>query len=290
LYPTLSLLLAATLWGIFWYPLRLLEMNGLSGLWATFLIYLGTFPVLFVLLYLYRKNVVKNVNLLILIALASGWCNTAFILAIIDGPIVRVMILFYLSPLWATLFGVAVLKEKLTLNSIITLTIALFGAVVMLWQDDIGFPIPTSSNDWLALSSGFAFAITNVLARKAVSATIQLKVVFSWLGVIFVSGVLLVFDSNSISNVSSVSTGVILSANLTGAILIVIMTVTVMYGVSHMPVQRSAIILLFELIVAAVSASLLTDEVVLVREWIGGLLILIAGVYASRIVTDEKTL
>ncbi len=284
MYPTLSLLLAAILWGIFWYPLRILEDNGLSGIWATLFIYLGTLPILIVLFYRYRQQFAKNSNLLILIALASGWCNTTFILAIIDGPIVRVMILFYLSPLWATLFGVFILKEKFTTMSGAMLTIALIGAIIMLWQEQVGFPIPSSANDWLALSSGFAFAITNVLARKAQYAPVQLKVVFSWLGVILISGVLVIFDSSSIENTSI---QVIFSAILIGALLIVIMTVTVMYGVSNMPVQRSAIILLFEIIVAAVSANLLTNEVVLIREWVGGILILTAGYFSSKICIDE---
>ena len=33
--PVLSLLLTASLWGLVWYPLRLLEGQGLSGLWVT---------------------------------------------------------------------------------------------------------------------------------------------------------------------------------------------------------------------------------------------------------------
>ncbi len=61
------------------------------------------------------------------------------------------------------------------------------------------------------------------------------------------------------------------------------MTVTVLYGVSHMPVHRSAVILLFELVIGAVSALLLTDEVVLMREWLGGALIVAAAYMAARI-------
>ncbi|MFV2059547.1 MAG: DMT family transporter [Gammaproteobacteria bacterium] len=281
----MSLLLAATLWGLFWYPLRILEQNGLSGLWATLFIYLGTLPILVVLFYRYRDQFYENATLLIFIALTSGWTNTAFILAIIEGPIVRVMILFYLSPLWATLFGVVFLKEKLSFLSLVMLVIAMAGAVIMLWQEDVGFPLPSTTTDWLALSSGFAFAITNALTRKAKYASVQLKVVFSWLGVILVSGVLLVFFN---TNIDSVSVNVIASAVFTGAILVVIMTVSVMYGVSHMPVQRSAIILLFELIVAAVSASLLTDETVLPREWVGGLFILTAGYFSSKLCMEES--
>ena len=37
--PALSLLLSATLWGVIWYPLRLLENRGLHGVWATLLMF-----------------------------------------------------------------------------------------------------------------------------------------------------------------------------------------------------------------------------------------------------------
>jgi drug/metabolite transporter (DMT)-like permease len=57
----------------------------------------------------------------------------------------------------------------------------------------------------------------------------------------------------------------------------------VLYGVTRMPVHRSAVILLFELVVGAVSALLLTDEVVLLREWIGGAMIVSAAYLAARI-------
>jgi drug/metabolite transporter (DMT)-like permease len=63
---------------------------------------------------------------------------------------------------------------------------------------------------------------------------------------------------------------------------ILVMTVLVQYGVTHMPVHRSAVIALVELIAGAVSQQLLTDEVVTVREWVGGGLIVIGAYLAAR--------
>ncbi|MGD8515289.1 MAG: EamA family transporter, partial [Granulosicoccaceae bacterium] len=67
-----------------------------------------------------------------------------------------------------------------------------------------------------------------------------------------------------------------------GVIGMTIMTLSVQYGVTHMPAQRSAVILLFEVVVGAVSASLLTDETVLLQEWLGGILIVSAALVAAR--------
>jgi len=61
------------------------------------------------------------------------------------------------------------------------------------------------------------------------------------------------------------------------------MTLTVLYGVTSMPVHRSAVILLFELVAGAASSLWLTDEVILPREWLGGLMIITAAWLAARI-------
>ena len=62
-----------------------------------------------------------------------------------------------------------------------------------------------------------------------------------------------------------------------------VLALAVLYGVTHMPLHRSAVILLFELVVGAVSSLLLTDEVILLREWLGGGLIVIAAYVAAHI-------
>jgi drug/metabolite transporter (DMT)-like permease len=55
-----------------------------------------------------------------------------------------------------------------------------------------------------------------------------------------------------------------------------------------MPLHRSAVILLFELVVGAVSALLLTDEQVLPREWLGGGLILMAAYLTAHAQVGES--
>jgi drug/metabolite transporter (DMT)-like permease len=81
----------------------------------------------------------------------------------------------------------------------------------------------------------------------------------------------------------AVSHGVVLAAVLLGLGGFLVMSLAVVYGVTRMPVHRSAVILLFELVVGAVSSLLLTDEVILMREWLGGGLIIVAAYVAAHI-------
>jgi len=277
--PVLSLLLTASLWGLVWYPLRLLEGQGLSGLWVTLSSYGAALALGLVWLWQSRSDWQYKPLVLGMMALAVGWCNVAFVLAVLDGTVLRVLLLFYLSPLWALLLGWVLLKEHPGASGLLVFVLALAGALTMLWDADMGMPWPRDRSDWLAVSSGFAFSLANVMVRKSQSISMQTKSVASWLGVVLVAGVWILIVREPFPLVQ-LSTW--FAAALLGWLGFVVMTVTVIYGVSHMPVHRSAVILLFELVVGAVSSLLLTDERVLLQEWLGGALILTAAYFAAH--------
>ena len=277
--PVFALLLAATLWGVFWYPLRLLEGAGLTGLGATLLIYIGAS---LHLLYFLRGRFGEfraHPVAIALLAISSGWCNIAFILAMLDGNVVRVLLLFYLSPIWTSLLAVWILGERLDRASLFILFIALAGAIAMLWQPALGVPWPQDNADWLALSSGFTFAISNIVVRKLSHVSIQTKATSTWLGVLVITLCGLALTNTGMGHVEM---PVVLVAVVIGFIGMYIMTVSVQYGVSHMPAHRSAIILLFELVAGAVSAYLLTSESISTLEWVGGSLVILAALGTAR--------
>jgi len=277
--PVLSLLLTASLWGLVWYPLRLLEGQGLSGLWVTLSSYGAALVLGLVWLWRSRSDWQYKPLVLGMMTLAVGWCNVAFVLAVLDGTVLRVLLLFYLSPLWALLLGWVLLEEHPGASGLLVFVLALAGAITMLWDPDLGVPWPRDRADWLAVSSGFAFSFANVMVRKSPRVSMQTKSAASWLGVVLVAGIWILIVQEPFPLVQ-VSTW--FAAALLGWLGFVVMTVTVIYGVSHMPVHRSAVILLFELVVGAVSSLILTDERVLLQEWLGGALILTAAYLAAH--------
>ena len=280
LLPVISLLFTATLWGVVWYPLRLLEGQGLAGLWSALISY-GIILCLFLwVLVRDRQSLAANSVPLLLMGLSAGWCNVAFIMAVLDGNVVRVLLLFYLSPFWAVCLGWLMLGERLDRKSMLVFAVAVTGAIIMLWNEEVGVPWPRDHADWLAVSSGFAFALSNVFVRRTQNAGVLLKSTASWTGVVVVA---IVWILLSHTGIPAVSGGVLLAAVALGLFGFLVMTLTVLYGVTHMPVHRSAVILLFELVVGAVSAQLLTDEVVLYREWLGGFMIVTAAYMAAHI-------
>ena len=280
LLPVLSLLFTATLWGVVWYPLRLLEGQGLAGLWSALISYGAILCVFIWVLVRDRKSLAANSVPLLLMGLSAGWCNVAFIMAVLDGHVVRVLLLFYLSPFWAVCLGWLMLGERLDGKSMLVFAVAVTGAIIMLWNEDVGIPWPRDHADWLAVSSGFAFALSNVFVRRTQNVSVLLKSTASWAGVVVVAVVWMVLSHTGIPAVSG---AVLLAAVALGLCGFLVMTLTVLYGVTHMPVHRSAVILLFELVVGAVSSLLLTDEIVLYREWLGGFMIVTAAYMAAHI-------
>jgi drug/metabolite transporter (DMT)-like permease len=285
LLPVGSLLVSATLWGLVWIPLRLLDGQGMGGLWASLTSYGAA--LLVGLFWLSRRAPSWHNHGLALacMALAVGWCNVAFVLAVLDGTVVRVLLLFYLSPLWTLILGWLILDERPGREGLLVFIVAVIGALTMLWDPSMGMPWPRDQADWLAVSSGFAFAVANVLVRHQPDVPVSSKVIAGWLGDVLVAAVWILVVTEPLPTVAA---PVWLGAVLLGWFGFMIMTVLVVYGVTHMPVHRSAVILLFELVVGTVSALLLTDEQVEIREWLGGGLIVLAAYGAAHAQIGES--
>ena len=134
-------------------------------------------------------------------ALIGGITNIAYVLAVINGELVRVMLLFFLSPVWTIPFSFLFLKEKLYLKNLLAALLSLFGAFIVLWQE--GFSILSLNiSDVYAIIGGIGFALTNVLARRFNKLSIKDKSYAIWIGVIIialVSSILFPIELNSSS-------------------------------------------------------------------------------------------
>jgi drug/metabolite transporter (DMT)-like permease len=96
---------------------------------------------------------------------ATGAAFSLYSSSLAMTEVVRAILLFYLTPVWGTLLGIAFLGERLTTPRLAALVLALIGLVVVLGGD--GFPRPRSAGDWLALASGFSWALGALLVYRA---------------------------------------------------------------------------------------------------------------------------
>ncbi len=277
--PVLSLLYSATFWGIVWYPLRLLADAGLDGLWQAVVSYAAACLLLLLAHAAGALRLRGRAGDLWRMSLAAGWCNVAFMLAMIEGNVVRVLLLFYLSPVWAVLLARWWLVERLTRRSLVVLSAALAGAAVMLYEPAMGIPFPSARADWLGLSAGVAFAVTTVEARRLQGISIPAKTLASWVSVVSVA---LIWIAAAELPMPSAPAGAWVGAVALGWTGFFLATLAVQFGTTRLPVQRSAVVMLFELVVGAMSSAWLAGEYTGTREWVGGFLIAAAGLAAAR--------
>ena len=276
--PIFSLLFGAFVWGIIWYPYRLMANAGVSGIYSSFYVFILTIAIALPYFFITKKKVPIWSKDFWLLALVAGYTNISYVLAVIDGEVVRVMLLFYLSPVWTIFLAHFMLNEDTQKRHYIAVFISLIGAFIMFWEP--GYLIHLDSkSDWLALSSGLGFAITNVMTRKHAHMTVNQKALAIWLGVIVVAMICIMFDKNTMPTLDffrPVDAAIMMMI----ALSLFLSTLLVQFGVTQIKAVEASSFFLFEIVVAAISSYFLVGESIALKEWLGGILI-IAGVILS---------
>ncbi len=284
-----GLLFGALCWGIIWYPYRILSDAGVSGIVSSLYTYCIAIILGSALFAKHWRGIFKLPKSAIWLSIIAGWTNLSYVLAIIDGEVMRVMLLFYLSPLWTLLLARFWLKESITKSGLLSIFIAMIGAYIMLANPFSGanqLPIPQNNAEWLALSAGIGFSFTNVISRKSTHLSLAAKSMLIWVGVAGMSILLIPFLKDALPSPQSFTLNNWLIMALI-AILIMAATLFVQYGVTKMTALRASVLFLFELVVAAIAAYYLANEAMLLNEWIGGAFIIAAGLLAALNHADD---
>jgi drug/metabolite transporter (DMT)-like permease len=292
--PTLAvvfLLINAFVWGVSWWPFRQLEALGLHSLWATTIIYSLAVGVILLwqgnaLAHLFRKPG------LLWLALGAGLTNAFFNWAVTIGDVVRVVLLFYLMPVWAVVLARLILNEPITPSALARIALALSGAALVLTPDGQSLPIPTGLAEWLGIAGGMSFALNNIMLRKYADEPESARAIAMFLGGALCAG-LLAFALLEVGFIKAPvwehwNQWVMGALALTVAFLIG--NFALQLGAGNLPANVTAVVMLCEIIFASVSAILLGAGTLSTRTLIGGLLILSASLLALIFRTKEPQL
>ncbi|MEJ2452412.1 MAG: DMT family transporter, partial [Gammaproteobacteria bacterium] len=115
-------------WGLTWLPTKGLNQMGLDGMHLVLIAFAAGGILLSPFLFTQRQSWRGNLHYLLLIALFGGLANLSFQLALVHGNVVRVMILFYLLPVWSVLGAWYILREKPDRVRIVAMLMSLAGA------------------------------------------------------------------------------------------------------------------------------------------------------------------
>ena len=273
LLPVLGLLFNAFTWGISWWPFRQLQAQGLHPLWATALIYL--LAVLCISLWRPASwaQLLRAPALWVLV-LASGTTNAAFNWGVTIGDVVRVVLLFYLMPLWAVLLARLLLRERLSPLAALRVLLALAGAAIVLWPVDAGLPWPTTLAEALAVLGGFAFALNNVMLRREAHQPELARALAMFLGGAVVAGGLaaLLGTQGLVAAPPPPAWPWLLGALALGALFLA-SNLTLQYGAARLSANITAVVMVSEVLFASVSAVALGAGKVSLPLLLGGALI-----------------
>jgi drug/metabolite transporter (DMT)-like permease len=286
-----GLLFNALVWGVSWWPFRELGARGLHPLWATVVIYaLGV-----AVLVAWRPRALGQLArapALWWLALASGLTNATFNWGVTIGDVVRVVLLFYLMPLWAVLLARLLLGEALTRGALLRLALALAGAAIVLWPAADApradgawlpsLPVPHAGAEWLGLAGGFAFALTNVLLRREAAQPEAARALAMFAGGGVVAGGLAL----GLAAAGSVPGPGPAPAWLPGVALLALAflaaNLALQFGAARVPANVTAVVMVSEVLFAGVSAVALGASEITPALALGAVLIVGAALLAVR--------
>jgi drug/metabolite transporter (DMT)-like permease len=278
LLPSIAIAVGAAFWGLYWIPIHGIERAGVHAFWTGPVIF-GASSLLFIPFLLLRwRNYVAHWRHILLPGLLAGSAFALYIASLNLTDVVRAILLFYMSPLWSTLLGIVILKERLTANRVIGLLLAFCGLYIVLVVEN-GLPIPRNTGDWFALISGLCWSIASVKLYQDGARMIVEKVTLFVVFALLMSLLLVVWQQGNLEGMPQLS-------DLDRAWYWILIIALSMLPITYLTIWpatvlspgRVGMLLMVEVIVGVVSAAILTDERFGMRELAGTVLIISAGV------------
>jgi drug/metabolite transporter (DMT)-like permease len=282
LAPILALMFNALVWGTSWWPFRRLESHALHPLWTTVIVYLLAAAVIGVLRPRAFVQVATTPALWVLM-LASGITNAAFNWGVVIGDVVRVVLLFYLMPLWTVLLARLLLHEPLTAAAGVRVAMALGGALIVLRPAGGVLSLPSSLADWLGVLGGFSFALNNVMLRREASRPEEGRALAMFVGGVLVAGTLAI----TLASQAAIAWPPLPAPGWTAialalATLFLLSNLALQYGASRLPANVTAVVMLSEVVFASASAIALGGGRLTLPVVLGGGLIVGAALLSAR--------
>lgn len=270
--------LASGCWGLYWLPQRALEEGGLTGGWGTIAQYIIPLALLApIALWRWRQGKTTGASFVLLGTLMGGGI-VCYAMSFLLTEVVRALLLFYLTPLWATLLEVAVLRRQPGWSRVVSLSLALAGVWIVFGTSG-EFPWPRNAGDWLALAGGAMIA-----SGAARAHAVQPEGVFGLLFSFFLYGSVV---SLALSFALGAKLGPLPEAQAWAAMLPWLLLLSVVFLIptnglliwspSKLGAGLFGILILSEIIFGTISAAIWADETFGWREATGGGLILLAG-------------
>jgi len=279
LLPNLAILLSTLLWGTLWIPLREIRQVADGGAFASTASLLLPLILLLPLALKGRRRILSGGFTLLIAAFFLALAIALYSEGVVRGRVARVILLFYLTPVWSSLLARFLLGEAITAGRVLAIVLGLAGMLVIFGVAS-GIPLPAAAGEWMGLVAGMAWALAMVYLNRtaALPSFDRVFALFVFLGpIVFL---LSLIPGGELSPVVEERTlrdvlPWLLALGLLWMLPVVWLTVM---GASRLDPGRVAVFLMLEIAVAMTTAALLAGEPFGAREIVGALLVMSASV------------
>lgn len=270
-FASVAVFMAAAFWGLYWLPLRYLENLGLPGTWPV--VFLNTPAAIALGLYVVARweRHRRHLNRALVIGLFTGAGYGFFSVGLLYSSVVRVTLLFYLTPIWGTLIGIVWLGDRAGWSRWTAIGGGLVGMALLLTG---GGAVPLNVGDLLGFISGVAWAVGGAMIMRYGA----VPVAISTCSQLFMTALLALLCGYLIGDTASPTGSVVLDvlpvALATALIMIVPTLLVVFWAQKILFPGRLGLLMMAEVIMTIISASLLLpEETMSALEWAGAALI-----------------
>ena len=269
------------MWGTWWIPLHELDQLGAGTGW---LLIAGV--ALPALLFLPRfrhsaRAIAHGGWPVVLCALFVGVAASLYAEGAIRGNVARVILLFYLTPIWSTLLARFMLGEPITRARLLSIMIGLLGMWIILGGDTSTLiPRPRDFAEWMGLMAGVSWAFAMVyIQRTRDTQMLDLALpVFTSFAIIFLLVTLIPGGRSwAIPTIKSWPVALLWVVLIALFWHIPAMLLT-LFGATEVEPGRVAILLMMEVVIGVGSAALLSGQPFGTREIIGTVCVMCASV------------
>ncbi len=268
---------SASAWGMYWFPLRIIENVGISSAWSVVIINACPIIILLPLFLFSYRNLRRNPKSIFFSALMIGLAITMYGNALVETTVIRATLLFYLNPILGTIVGIVYLSEQLSKARVLSIFIALLGLLLLFSEgNETGHPL--NIGDFYGLLSGLFWVLGAASLKQASSVpiiplTTLIYISTTIFSIIFAT----LIYSDTPPETSLVIT--ILPSTIFWSIIIFLPSFMIIFKVSQILFPgRVGLLMMSEVMVAVISASLLIPaETMLPLQWFGAFAIVGAG-------------
>ena len=285
-HAMLIVFLASALWGILWMPMRYTESFGLSGLWVVTMFHL--LPACAICPFVMRAYIADRQQWFVT-ALAGGLMGVGFVLyglGLVVASVTKTTVLFYLTPVWATLFAYVLLSERFGIGRWLAIVGGVTGCLLVMRVNPLAFGYDNA--DLLGLIAGMAWAAGSVVIRRYPKADfLHITFMQYLIGGLLAGGAAIVMG-DAIPAISHVLAALPI-AFLASAVVFLPAVLLIFRIMQYLPPGLVGILMLSEVLVAALSSLVFLHESLTLWQWGGVLAILATGVFVGMTETSADS-